>query len=988
MMNLKIVPIIVLLLIASSLSFSNALQVDYKEKLPFIPPKTPTESLKAFKTRPGFKIQLVASEPIIGSPVSMDFDEDGRLFVAEYTEYNAYAIPSFKNSGRIRLLEDTNNNGTYDKSTIFADNIPWSATVFCYDGGVFVGAAPDFWFLKDTNNDGIADVKQKILTGFGRDLAGEAMLNSFRWGLDNRIHISTNLAGGEIRLADDAKPSNASKGAILTVRNHRLILNPKSYAFEKGSGGGQHGFSFDNYNRAYVCSNSEPAQTLAFDTRYLARNPFVQAPSPSVNIAPDNKFTRIFRISPDEPWRILRTDLRTKGIVKGSNEGGKVSGFFTGATGITSYRGDAFPPSFLGNIFVGEVSGNLIYQAKLDENEIIPVAHRAEPEVEFLASADNWFRPVQMAHGPDGCLYVVDMYRGLIEGAAFLPPDMVKHLEIMAGYDRGRIWRISPENFSPRPKPKLSSLSNSELVALLEHPNGWHRDTASRLLYQKQDKSLAPSLRYLAKKSKSHLGKIHALWALDGINSLDHSDVLAALSDEHPRVREQALLLSEKLPASKEVRSTVIELLKDSDIKVKLQAIYSLGGADDKASASALGNIAVDSGTDPWLRLALLCASPERTESLFTHLIENKEFRIKADGVTFLGKQAQNLAASGLPRSRQALANAINSLDDKEQALANSLTREIIESPLRTPLEGKVAAILEALITEARKNLGSAKASPAVQIAALKLLSQQDFNKSQDLFQAALESNKSPLVQQAAIESLTKYDSLEAANLIIRAWVGLGPQAKPSALEALLTREAWLKLLLDGIEGKKIPRGEVDSNRLKLASGKKDSVIAKRIEALTASSSSSRAEVFNQYKKALTTMGDKIRGKEVFKSQCSACHQLEGVGKSVGADLSSARNRGLEAVLLNILDPNREVKPAFITYVVTSNSGKTSTGMIASESSNSITLWKADHQTETILRTNIEEMRSTGISFMPEGIEKQVALPAMADLLAYLDSIR
>lgn len=977
-----IFPLSLLLVMVGALGFLQAWQKDYKDQLPLIPPKAPKEALKAFKTRPGFKIELIASEPLIGSPVAIDFDENSNLYVAEYPEYNAYANPAFKNQGRIKLLQDSNKDGTYDKSTVFAENLPYGASVFCYDGGIFVGAAPDLWFLKDTNNDGKADIRKKILTGFGRDHAGEAMLNSFRWGLDNRIHISTGMAGGEIRLGDD------SQGSSTQVRNQTILLDPTTLRFEKTGGGGQHGFSLDNYNRAYVCSNSEPAQILAFDTRYLARNPYVQAPAPAVNITPGSKFTRIFRISPDEPWRILRTDLRTKGILKGSNEGGKVSGFFTGATGITSYRGDAFDPKHLNDIFVGEVSGNLIYQASLEDKGIIPSANRAEPEVEFLASSDNWFRPVQMANAPDGCLYVVDMYRGLIEGAAFMPPEMVKHLDVMAGFDRGRIWRISPENFKPKSNPKLGALSPSELVAYLEHPNGWHRDTASRLLFQKQDKTITNLVRNLAKNSKSHLGKIHALWVLQGLSALIHADVLLALADPHPRVREQALLLSEKLPSARDVRTRIIALLQDPDIKVRLQAIYSLAGAEDQASAKALGEIAIASSKDPYFRLALLCAAPDRTEALFSHLVEDKSFRASTEGMAFLGTQAMNLSASGLPRSRSVLVAAINALSDAEKPLANALIREVIASPLQTPVQGKAGVILEALILDARKSLADPKANANAQASALKLLSNQEFAKTQELFKASLASSKNPLVHQAALEALAKYEGSDAAQLVISAWPGLGPKAKATALEALLSRETSTFLLLDALASKKIPKGEIDLNRLKLAAGKKDSSLAKKIAQLVAASSSTRIEVFNQYKKALETQGDKLRGKEVFKAQCSACHQLEGVGKSVGADLSAARSRGLESILLNIIDPNREVKPAFVTYVVTMTSGKIITGMIASESANSLTLWKADHQNETILRNNIEEMRSTGISFMPEGVEKQISIPAMADLLAYLDSIR
>lgn len=958
--------------------------LNLKERLPFIPPRSPQESLKAFKPRPGYQVQLVASEPLLGSPVSMDFDEDGRLYVAEYPEYNAYAKSDFKLTGRVRLLEDENDDGVFDKGTIFADGLPWGATVFCYDGGVMVGAAPDIWFLNDTNGDGKADIKKKILTGFGRDHAGEAMLNSFRWGLDNRIHVSTGMAGGEVRNPDD------TKGVAVEVRNHRILIDPRNMTFVKSSGGGQHGFTMDDYGRGFVCSNSNPAQVLAFDTRYLARNPFLPVNSPAVNIAPGDKFTRIYRISPDEPWRIVRTDLRTKGIVKGSNEGGKVSGFFTGATGITSYRGDALPDKIRGDLFVGEVSGNLIYQAKVVEKGVVPEAIRAEPEVEFLASEDNWFRPVQMAHGPDGCLYVVDMYRGLIEGAAFLPPEVLKHIDVMAGFDRGRIWRIAPEKFQRRPTQKLSKATSTQLVALLEHPNGWHRDTASRLLFQKQDKSIEKDLLKLAATSQSHLGKMHALWALEGLGLLKPELVLQALVENEPRLRQQAALLFEKLSQEyqKQLAPAVAKLLEDSDPRVRLQAIYSLGNQADLNIASQLSKAVKSNASDSWFRQAILSCHPALTEMIFNRLVEDSGFRTSTLGTGLLASQAKVLSVCGLPTATTSLMKALDSLPETEKTLSNQIVRDLIESPQRFSWTGKASNLLEVMLQDAVKTLKQPKATPQAHVAALKTISFQDFSKGRELFQEALASNRGNQVHLGALEALGRYANPEAAQLIVESWAGLGPQARSTALEVLLSRPAFTALLLDALEARKIPRAEVDMERLKLAASSKNVALSERLKNLTASSASNRLEVFQKYKPSLTMNSDKAKGKAVFKSQCSACHQLEGVGYSIGADLLAARNRGMESILLNILDPNREVKPAYITYIITTNSGKTVTGMIASESANSITLRKTDNQNETILRNNIDEMRSTGISFMPEGLEKQITVEAMADLLAYLDSIR
>src|SRR5262249_13624891 len=361
---------------------------DYSAELPRIAPKEPADALKTFKLRPGFRIELVAAEPLIHSPVALDFDEDGRMFVVEYPEYNQYANKNFKGRGCVRLLEDMDADGRERRSSVYVENLDAPVAVACWDGGVFVGVVPDILFSKD-------GVRKPVFTGFGRDHAGEAMLNSFQWRFDNRFHVSTNLAAGNARRAakPDARP--------LSVRGQGFLFDPRSGDFELTSGGGQHGMSLDDWGRTFVCANSDPIHLLMYDGRYLARNPFVQAPAAAVNIAPEGKFTKLHRISPNEPWRVLRTRLRKEGVVPGSDEGDQPSGFATGATGVTVYRGDAWPAEYRGDVFVGEVANNLVYRAKLEPKGLGLVARRADPDVEFLASTDNWFRPVQFANGPD-----------------------------------------------------------------------------------------------------------------------------------------------------------------------------------------------------------------------------------------------------------------------------------------------------------------------------------------------------------------------------------------------------------------------------------------------------------------------------------------------------------------------------------------------------------------------------------------------------------
>ncbi len=967
-----------------------AKEKDYAAQLPRIKPLGPAQALKSFQTRPGFRIDLVAAEPLLRSPVAMDFDENGRLFVVEFPEYNEYGSKKPHGRGCVRMLEDTDGDGRFDKSTVYVDNLNSPVAVACWDGGVFVGCVPDILYCKDTKGDGKADVRRKVFTGFGRDAAGEAMLNSFRWGLDNRFHVSTSLAGGAVRRAAlrDDKPVN--------VRGQGFLFDPRSGTFEVTSGGGQHGMSMDDWGRKFVCSNSEPANLVLYDGRYLARNPYLAAPAAAVNIAPGGKNTKIFRISPNEPWRVLRTKLRTARIVPGSDEGGQPSGFFTGATGITIYRGDAWPAEYRGNLFVGEVSGNLVYRARLKPNGVSLTAVRAEENVEFLASRDNWFRPVQFAHGPDGCLYVVDMYRELIEGAAFLPPVILEHLDPRSGVDRGRIYRIAPKEFKqPRP-PRLGKATTAELVALLEHKNGWHRDTASRLLYQRQDRSAIAPLRKLAAKSSSSLARMHALYALQGLKALDADRVLAALGDTDPRVRIHALRLAEQQAGNPAVTARMMKMTQDADIGVRYQLAFSLGAITGDGPVGALAKLAIRDGADPWFRLAVLSSANGRQGELFRRLVADRAFRTAAPGAAMLNELAVQVGAAGRKDALAGVLGALDELPAGEKALARALVQGLaskaapaVRARLAGAGSGKARTILADLLRDARKVSADPRRKDADRAAAIRTLGLAPFAEVRDLLKAALQPSQPQPVQTAALETLARFDHADVPALVLPAWPGFSPQLRATAAETLFARPAWALAFLAAVEKGKVARGDVDPARiqlLQLASDEKVRIRAKKLFA--GAGLSKRDDVVKAYRKALELKGNPARGKLVFKDHCSACHRLEGVGQSVGADLSAIRDRGLEAVLLNILDPNREVKPQFLSYVLETKRGRSITGMITAETASSLTLRRVDGTTETVLRIDIETLRSTGLSFMPEGLEKQIDVPKMADLLAYLNSIR
>jgi len=454
------------------------------DEVPRIPATEPAEALSTFEVAPEFDLALAAHEPDVADPIAMTFDEAGRAWVIEMRGYSERREEAL---GRVRVLTDRDGDGRFDESTVFVDGLKWPTAILCYEGGVFVGATPDVYYFRDTDGDDRADEKRVVFTGFGEGkprLNMQALFNSFRWGPDNRIWGATAANGGVV-----TRPDSPSFEPV-KLRGSDFSFDPEKLDLRPENGTAQYGLGFDSRGRRFVCSNSRHAIWVAWERRHLRDNPWYRPPRPLVDIPDDGAAAPVYRISPDEPWRIVRTRWRVAGVVGGPVEGGgRVSGYFTSATGIHPYWGDAFGEGFRDNLFIGDVGSNLVHRKRLvdPDGAVQPVATRARPQekTEFLRSRDNWFRPTSFATGPDGCLYVTDMYREVIEHPWSLPEPIKEHLDLNSGFRRGRIYRVAPEDHESNPAPDLSRRSIAELRALLDHPNDWHRTTARRLLYER-----------------------------------------------------------------------------------------------------------------------------------------------------------------------------------------------------------------------------------------------------------------------------------------------------------------------------------------------------------------------------------------------------------------------------------------------------------------------------------------------------------------------
>lgn len=982
--------------LTSRSSFGQDQAPDYSSELPRLAPLDPHDALRSFHVAEGFRIELAACEPIVVDPVALAFDADGRLFVVEMRGYSEDAD---LNLGRIRLLEDRDGDGRYDQSTVFAEGLSWPTAITCYDGGIFVAAAPDLIYLRDTNDDGRADQRRVIFRGFGRDNV-QGLVNTLTWGLDNRIHGATSSSGAALALVESAD------APLVSLRGRDFAWDPRTFAVGATSGGGQHGMSFDRWGDKFVCSNSDHLQQIMYEDRYLEQNQFATPRPARVSIAADGPQADVFRTSPVEPWRIVRTRLRVQGQVPGPIEGGgRAAGYFTGATGILRYRGDQFDNRYLDYAFVCDVGSNLIHRKQLTDTGIQYRGERVDEASEFVTSDDIWFRPVQLANAPDGSIFVLDMYREVIEHPLSLPPVIKRHLDLTSGRNRGRLYRIVPTNFRYRPPERYSEFSSAELARLLEHANGWHRETASRLLYERQDRSVVPDLRQLLEHGRSAEARLHAMYALDGLDSLQVDDLTRGLRDSAAQVRRHAIRLAERRTDSHApLADLLLQMIDDPSLDVRYQLAFSLAYvppsdarlkalaalAEDAALAQGVGDR--DAGNSLYQRMAVELAAGESAAALLQMLVGNRNVANSPDGQELL----QSLAAQVRRRADVADVAAMAALLRSELQTTGGVTSaswcfELLRAghPEWTDqLWASEAGRFVRSRLETLPNLALDNALPiARRVAAINWLPYLAWDSAEPAFRELLNASQPAEVHQAVFQALRSQSNAKVPALMWDRWSELSPRLRSEAVDLLLERRDWQAGLFQALSEKRLGRLDLSASqqqRLVQAVG------AERWNAwLSAAGSldSTSPSSWQSYAAKLTDAADTAAGRQIFRRACASCHQLDGEGHAIGPNLAAMQNRGPEAILANVLEPNREVNPQYLAYTLVTQDGRILSGMIRGETATSIELVSADNKAVTVLRSEIETLRSTGQSLMPTGLEQQITPAEMNDLIGYLMSI-
>lgn len=930
-------------------------------------PLDPDEALKTLRVPDGFTIDLVAAEPDVLDPVAFDWDPSGRLWVVEMADYPLGLGEDGAAGGRVRLLEDRDGDGKYEHSSLFAGGLNFPNGILTWRDGVIVTAAPDVILLRDTNGDGKADDREVLLTGLTE---GNQQLraNGLRWGLDNWVYVAAGGHHGKYGVDTRVLSTRAKIEVKIGSRDFRF--RPDTGEVEPQSGPTQFGRNRDDWGSWFGTQNSRPLWHYVLPDHYLRRNPHYAPPEGRVLLPPAVN-PPVFPAKPPQK--------RFHGFDQ--------SGHFTSACSGMIYRDERLFPSSESDgmgwetfdAFTCEPFHNLVQHLGLNRDGATFVGKRLgeEGKPDFLAGTDRWFRPVMARTGPDGGLWIADMYRYMIEHPQWLPEKGKKELlpHYREGDDRGRIYRIRRSSDPVEPVPNLEE---GDPVAFLSSPNGWQRDKAQQLILWRNDPSVAARIRELAVGAPDPRTRVQALSTLDGLGKLGETEILAALSDPHPGVRSNALRLAEG-QHSPSIEEAVLKLAGDSDAAVRLQCAFTLGEMppSDAVHTALAKWLASD---DPFFVAAA-------SSSLLPHF-DGLVAACSTDAPSSYRRMLAEMAlSSGNQEAFRKLSLPLFSTVPETLLLldllaARNQTLEVLE---KNP---ELKTAFTDVLGKAREVLGDATAPLPAKIHAAALLSRNpaDRDSSLEFLGELVSPATAPDDFSRVLSALRSGGDGRASRVLLGKWSSLSPGARTQVTELLLSRQDWTNHFLDAVEGGAIRPVEIPpsvKSRLEKHPNKKTRERSNSL--LATSSKGARTEVVTAYGPALKKQGDPGRGLVVFQKACVACHKHGPTGLSdIGPDLATVIDHPGEKLLVNILDPNLDIQPGYHAYHCQLKNGEQLFGLIAGETASAITLKQLDGKSRNLLRSDIASLSSADVSLMPEGLEATITVDEMADLIAFL----
>lgn len=972
------------------------------------------EALSTFTIADGFQIEQIAAEPLITSPVDMEIDEYGRMWVVEMHGY-----PLDKSgSGNIVILSDTSGDGVMDKRTVFKDSLILPNGILRWKKGVIVTDAPHVLYLEDTDGDDRADKIDTLLTGFAMTNP-QHKVNNPVYGLDNWIYIANE---GAVKTRDYSEAfgdpgsrvgypgvSDSSKWLPVNASGRSVRIFPDKKLLETMSGNCQFGHTFDEWGRWFGCNNSNQGYHEVIANRYLERNPHLLSSNAFQSMSDHLDAPEVFptTINPD---RQLLTNV----------------GVMTSACGLTAYLGNAFPAPYNQRVtFITESVSNLVHVDVLRDSGVSFAAGRVLPNKEFLTSTDAWSRPVNLYVGPDGALYVLDYYRRIIESPEWMSKEAIEDGNLYDGVDMGRIYRITPAGGPKAEWMKglaLGEYQSEELVKLLSHDNAWWRMQAQRLLVDRADSVAVPTIKALVKTSPSAMGRLHGLWTLEGMNALSYEIIALALKDPVAGIRENAVKLAElHLEEMPGLEKDLLSMQNDANLKVRFQLLLTLGYLNPDIAAGARNNILFRDISDKWVQVGALTAHSGQASSLL-NLVLNRYNDKEPGYATMVSRLAELSGVSGDSLSLYALIQKSgiqtpykNWQSAMLSGLAGGMKRR--KEPLRLPgnlnlllvntffdtkedkLRGAVLDVLrvtgiqdpELKRSGIERSIAIAKDSSLPyrkRADAISFLAFGEPEKYFDLLKGFFVPKEKPSVQLAALHTLNAVpNSVKLCEYLVTVWSELISDVREDAIGIFMSSDEKTAMLIDALEKDKIQPDHVSFGRSVYIMQVQDEGLRNRARKIFTKSGESAKEINKKYKKALTLNGDAEKGLQVFLTNCAICHQVRGEkGVAIGPDLGTIHNWKKEDIMANILDPSLAIYPGFDLWDVRLKDGESVQGIIAAETSSAITLRNQGKLDRIIDRQDIESLKSLNLSAMPTGLEKNISYQEMADLISFLRS--
>lgn len=946
-------------------------------------PLTPQQSMDSMQLSDDLTIQLVASEPLVQDPVAVCWDAQGALYVAEMGDY-----PQQSDGGRIRRLLDTNGDGQMDSFTLFVPQVAYPTSVLPYRDGILVAAAPDILWFQDLDGDGVADRRQVLLTGFGQGNQ-QLRVNGLVWGWDGWIYGANGRSGGNIHFVEASDPSESQAGSSLQplpIANCDFRFHPDRRLLETTGGFTQFGQAFDDRGNRFISWNTIHIRHVVTEQRYLNRNPHAAITQTTAEICQEGSTARIFPLS--------QTTHRFNA---------EPPGFFNASCGLSIYRGNRLPPRFLGNAFACEPLSNLLHRDLLQPNQTTFIASRPaeETEREFLAASDPWFRPVNTATGPDGALYVVDFYRPWVEHPQFVADGKAREsVDFAQGREFGRIYRVLGKSIKdPMIQPQnLQEMQDADLVELLGHPNAWQRETAQRLLTERA--SVSPErLRSRILISDHELERLHLFATLNGLPrdaTTACADIEQMLTDRSSAIRRLGLQLSEAFAAkvieSDSCADRIGALTQDADPQVQLQALSSLSYFPSSTNASRLVSAFVHCGSDRWIRQAIFAALSAQTvpflESLSQQLGASEQ--IDLEQLQWL----LQVIASEAPGQRLGWEELYERLANEAQhgqlgtfwpslvalGVAGRLGSDWVEQFAEK--NSKFAEYLAQIDRQA-----DASYPLNYRLVAIGMMEHVDSPEVLAALKASLSADQPSVIQQWAAKAIAGQITDARAELLTESLASISPAAQRTAIDQMIARQPWALRLAQTLQAGQVDRSQLDDLQRQLLVGQLPADLRDPIVQLwNRPTGASKDQTLIRYLQSYQSGGDPTEGRRLYEQHCQSCHAIGAQGHRVGPDLTAVAGRSPEDIIIDILDPNRSVAADGQAYTILTLDGEVLAGVIAGESSSSITLKKAGGELVSVLREDIQQLRHLGKSLMPDGFESTLTPQQINSLVAYLKS--